>query len=83
MIPRGWKGSGWVGFVRKMRELVDFKHTGSAHKYRGETNSVGASQDSRGKEMISATSSRGVLSSCEASYLSTLMNPVTGSTGLH
>lgn len=25
VIPEGWKGSGWSGFVRKMREMVGFQ----------------------------------------------------------
>lgn len=29
MIPKGWKGSGWAIFVRKMRELVGLKSSSS------------------------------------------------------
>lgn len=79
VTPEGWKGSGWAGFVRKMREMVGFQPSGSVHENRTATNSGGASWDDYRKiEVIVSTSNKGASSSREISYLLASTKPVTG-----
>ncbi|XP_040997432.1 uncharacterized protein LOC121243380 [Juglans microcarpa x Juglans regia] len=75
VIPEGRIGGGWVGFVKLMREMVNFRNLVSVFENRVVLMNGGGERDSRNKKVISDSSSKGVNHHREVSYLSILTNP--------